>query len=56
MASGMGGGLMNIVWIIIVLWIVIELGFPLFKRLLGEVKDTLSLRARAYPAVTTSYM
>lgn len=54
MASG--GGMMQIVWIIIVLWFVVEIGFPLVKRLMGEVKDTLSFRARAYPATSRSNM
>ena len=51
MASG-GGGMMQIVWIIIVLWVVVEIGLPLAKRLMGEVKDVFSFRARAYNSMS----
>ena len=52
-SGGMGGGIMQIVYIIIVLWVVIEIGLPLFKKLLGEIKSAFG--ARMNPVSYSSY-
>ena len=43
MASG--GGIMQIVWLVVILWVLVEFVFPLGKKLVNEVT---SLRAQAY--------
>jgi len=50
-----GGGLMNIVYIIILIWVIIEIGMPLMKQMLNEFKSAFSFNTmRSYRSV--SYM
>jgi hypothetical protein len=52
MASGGSAGLMNIVYIVILIWVLWEIGLPLAKDIMGEAKNALSLRAKSYGSVS----
>lgn len=52
MAGLGGGGVMQIVWLIVILWVLAEFVFPMAKKVMGQ----LGLHARKVSYSTVSYI